>query len=88
MNTKDAQALELGATTKRTLSVPVRAYSRSDGLGWKRLPHSIHYLNQEGLEIGYYLLDLPNMNILVFDSPRRWSTEVLDSSHYEDESLI
>jgi hypothetical protein len=88
MNTKDAQALELGAVTKRTLSIPVRAYSLSDGHRWKRLPHSIHYLNQEGLEIGYYLLDFPNMDIIVFDSLRHWSTEVRNSSYYEDESLI
>lgn len=88
MNSKDAEALQLGATTKRTIFVPVQAYTHSNGLGWKRSPHSIHYLNQEGLEIGYYLLDFPSMNILVFDSPRHWSAEVLDSSYHEDELLV
>ena len=88
MNTKDVEALQLGATTRRTLSVPVRAYSHSDGNGWKMLPHSIHYLNEEGLEIGYCLVDFPCMNIFLFDSPRHWSQEIIDSSWYKDESLI
>lgn len=80
MNIKDREALLLGAITKRTYYVTVRVCSRGNGLEHRQIPHSVGYLNPEGLEVGYYLLDSPFFPLCGFHIP-------CDKSRFKDEPL-
>ena len=73
------QAQKLGAISVRYYTVKYRG---------ENIIFSYHFFNSDDIEICYYIVDLINTGLFVFDEPRIWSNEFKNSSDYTLEQLF
>jgi hypothetical protein len=87
----DRLAVSLGATYKLIYNVPVRNWSLYNGTHSKTEQFSDHYFNADGLEIGYIIrgmIDLNTPRIHILETPRMWDRYFLTSAAYSRHSLV
>ncbi len=70
----NAKARPLGAVTSGVACYPPqRKWSLDKGTYYEHgKPFAIHYFNAEGLEVGYWLVDLKSFHVL--EEPRTWDS--------------
>jgi hypothetical protein len=82
----DRLAVSLGATYKLIHNVPVRNGTHSNPEQF-----SDHYFNADGLEMGYIIrgmIDLNTPRIHILETPRMWDRDFLTSAAYSRHSLV
>lgn len=77
-NQLESDAVRLGAVSKRVYIIKFRI---NDIIKFCRFSH--HFFNKDDEEICYYIDDLKEFGMVVFQTPRVWSDVFKNSEEYE-----